>query len=314
MKQYPTIIKILLLIALATSLASCSISMSIDINNVEYDKETFLWKFNPKTSMLFSEIDYGLAEAFSYPLVIDEDDEKFRFKLFVPKNNTLDSTRLTILIPPMRTSQYFMYGLLSESIRQGNITVILPNRGVIGGLNESLEERLGLEEINDVFKIIKASSEVLGKEIKSVSLFGASLGGVVALNAVKSDTNNIIKKIAIESPPYDIFDAAKKVMGEEEYLAKLKSSPEKIESYENISTNKILKNLTSEIPILLIYSAEDKFIPQSDFHSLEENLKASFSDLKIIKFEEGPHHFRMGFPLSEEEVLKLNKDIIDFLR
>ncbi len=311
MKQNLVIIKILFLIILVASLASCSIT--VEIENIEYDKETLLWKFNPKTNTLLSEIDYGSAEAFAYPLYIDEGEKRFRFKFFIPKNNKVDSTRLTILIPPMGTSQYFMYGLLAESVRQGNITVILPNRGLTGGLNESLEETLGLEEINDVFKIIEASSEILETEIKNVSLFGASLGGVIALNAMEIDTNKVIKKIVVEAPPYDIFDTAKKVMGEEEYLKKLKSSPEKIESYENISPNNLLKNLKTNIPILLIYSAEDKFIPQSDFQSLEKNLRASFSNLKIIKFEEGPHHFRMGFPLSEEEILKLNKDIIDFL-
>ena len=221
----------------------------------------------------------------------------------------VDSSRLVVLLNGFEGKAIFLYSLAIEATRKGSVVMIANHRGY--DLNASSHKDYGTLEGRDVIDALNVYEKNLRAPV-TFKVYGVSLGAVLALNILLYDPR--AKAAALEAMMLDQLALAPTYMKPSEHdtlqaLLRVNASNNLVSSPQAIfEANTITK------PLLVIWGKEDKLVSLTERTQLKTLIQQKAKNVDFIEVEGGGHNIRYGFPLSKEKALKLNADIVDFLR
>ena len=117
---------------------------------------------------------------------VGRNGDSLQLRLWYPPEGQYDPQQLILLIPGYGASNVTMFPMAITCTRKNIITGIVSLRGF--SQNARYNPAFGLQEHQDVIDAIAALQQATKSPLK-VAIFGASLGGVVAINAAVEDAH-----------------------------------------------------------------------------------------------------------------------------
>ncbi|MDB5035383.1 MAG: ABC-type multidrug transport system, ATPase component [Chlorobi bacterium] len=233
--------------------------------------------------------------------------ENLKLRVWYPAGRPVDTSRVILLIPGYGGGTVELFPLATEFARRGFVTAMLSPRGT--DLNAGLKEDYGLNEPHDATDAINAYARRHNLTKPIVGVFGASLGGAIALNMALEDKR--VAAIAVEGLPLDLETTAKRLLSAEE-LDALKSRYAGHEAeFRERSPEMVLKKPLP--PIYAIWGDKDKLVTAEERATLRRMIEISTS-ASAKEIRGGGHSMRYGFPLTLSEAQAVNTGIADFLQ
>lgn len=242
-------------------------------------------------------------------LYVSRDGDSMRLRVWYPVGVAYDSTRLILLIPSYNTTTLTLFPLALATIRRGYVTAMVVPRGS-EDLNMQVPTTYGSTEVEDAKEAVQAYIQHSNLSKFRLSVFGASFGGVVALNLAADDPN--IAGVAVEGLLYDLEGSAKRLFSAEDF----RHLSEKLQGdrtrFQKMSPPSLLPRLRP-LPLYIRWGENDRLITRTERDTLEVLLHARSPSADVGVVPNGAHIMRFGFPLSEEKAIQVTEEIADFL-
>jgi pimeloyl-ACP methyl ester carboxylesterase len=220
----------------------------------------------------------------------------------------VDGKSLVVLIPDFDETTFSLAPLALETVRLGLPTMMLSYRG--SELNPGLGPTYGVREVDDVSSAIMAFQRSHRAESVRVGIFGASLGGVVALNAARRDRS--IQSVVAEGVMPSLEEASQAVLSSDQYASAASLLAARGESMQSYSPSVMLPYVRP-IPILMIWGKEDPLVSPDQRMVMKDAMRARVATSMVAEIPGAGHNLRYGFPLTASDARALNERIAKFL-
>ena len=234
--------------------------------------------------------------------------DSLNLEVWYPVVNRPDSSKLILFIPGFRDQPLELYPLAIAATKRGFIAAILCPRGV--DINKNIPFDYGIFQLQDAQDALQAYQKDGNLYQLKVAVFGCSLGSAVGLNLAA--INDRVRVAALESIMPNLTTTSKKLLNDEE-----QSNLQKLASKNGININDFNPEMVIEHPfykpIFIVWGENDKLVASEERSQLralieKKALPATFEVVSGVG-----HLLRYGFPLSQQEAIKLNDRIISFL-
>lgn len=239
------------------------------------------------------------------------DNDSCLFRIWYPTNKVVDTSKLVVLISGYDESSLTLAPIALETTKLGLITAFIPLRGNREDLMGHLNPTYGLKEPIDVKFALDAFMTIHNLKTLNAVIYGVSLGGVIAVEVTKIDPR--IKGLCVEGLPFDIELSAKRMLQGNVFSLIYSKFKNFQKDFYFLSPARNLSNLRKEVPIFALWGTNDKIVTKSERDSLKYIIKTHFDSFKFLDVEGGGHIFRLGFPLSQDSAIELNRNIALFL-
>jgi pimeloyl-ACP methyl ester carboxylesterase len=234
--------------------------------------------------------------------------DSLNLEVWYPASKRADSSQLLLFIPGFRDQPLELYPLAIAGTQRGFIAAILCPRGA--DINKNVPFDYGIFQLQDAQDALRAYQKDGNLQQLKVAVFGCSLGSAVALELTVSDDR--VRTAALESIMPDLTVTSKKLLNGEE-----QDSLTTLASKNNININDfnpgtVIQHPFSK-PLFIVWGANDKLVTEEERNALRTTIEKKSLPATFEVVPDVGHLLRYGFPLSQQETMKLNDKIISFL-
>lgn len=255
-------------------------------------------------------INFGISRIFERVLSYrGSRGDSLHMRIWFPGGQHIDSAKLLLLVPGFHGEPYELYPLAIAATKRGMITAILSPRSI--DVNENIADDYGINEMQDAEDAFNIYQKENRLPALKVAMFGCSFGSVVALNLAVKDPR--VRATVCESIMPDLVVTSKKLLSGEEsdHLQSLIAASGV--HIADLNPETVIKQFPPNKKLFIIWGEKDKLISSDERVRLKSLIEQY---VPSATFEQEPgigHTLRYGFPLSQQDALKLNDKIISFL-